>query len=42
VMVDARDALDPGPQMAGAEWAGYIDSWRVEPAKASAAAKQAR
>jgi homogentisate 1,2-dioxygenase len=33
VMIDARDALDPGPLMAGAEWAGYVESWQGEPAK---------
>jgi homogentisate 1,2-dioxygenase len=40
VMVDARDALDPGPAMAAAEWAGYVDSWR--PAPAATAAKKPR
>ncbi len=34
VMIDARDALDPGPAMAAAEWTGYVDSWRADPAKA--------
>jgi len=28
VMIDARDALDPGKDMAGAEWGGYADSWK--------------
>ncbi|HEX7006213.1 MAG TPA: homogentisate 1,2-dioxygenase [Alphaproteobacteria bacterium] len=27
VMIDARDALDPGPRMAEVEWTGYVDSW---------------
>jgi len=27
VMIDARDALSPGPAAAGIEWAGYVDSW---------------
>ncbi len=40
VMIDARDALDPGPAMAAAEWAGYVESWR--PAPADAAAKKPR
>jgi homogentisate 1,2-dioxygenase len=39
VMIDARDALDPGPEMAQAEWTGYVDSWRTDPAKAGASSK---
>ena len=31
VMIDTRDALDPGPAMAGAEWTGYVESWRAKP-----------
>jgi homogentisate 1,2-dioxygenase len=42
VMIDARDALDPGPEMAQAEWTGYVDSWRSEPAEASAPSKKAQ
>ncbi|MDN0084369.1 homogentisate 1,2-dioxygenase [Crenobacter sp. SG2305] len=32
VMIDARDALDPGEAMAGAEWGGYVDSWKPKQA----------
>jgi homogentisate 1,2-dioxygenase len=42
VMIDARDALDPGPQMAQAEWTGYVDSWKGEAAKTSAPGKKTR
>jgi homogentisate 1,2-dioxygenase len=28
VMIDARDALEPGPAMAAVEWTGYVDSWK--------------
>jgi len=28
VMIDTRDALEVGPAAAGAEWDGYVDSWR--------------
>ena len=31
VMIDTRDALDPGPAMAGAEWTGYVESWQPKP-----------
>jgi hypothetical protein len=27
VMIDARDALEPGQRMADVEWTGYVDSW---------------
>ncbi|MCD0494680.1 homogentisate 1,2-dioxygenase [Chromobacterium violaceum] len=28
VMIDARDALEQGPGLAGVEWQGYVDSWK--------------
>lgn len=28
VMIDARDALEPGPAMESVEWGGYVDSWK--------------
>lgn len=31
VMVDARDALDVAPLPEGAEWLGYVDSWKGGP-----------
>ena len=31
VMVDARDALDPGEAMAEVEWPGYVESWKESP-----------
>ena len=31
VMIDARDALDVGPAVSGAEWPGYADSWKTKP-----------
>jgi homogentisate 1,2-dioxygenase len=31
VMVDTRDALDPGAGAASVEWKGYVDSWRGRP-----------
>jgi homogentisate 1,2-dioxygenase len=35
VMLDARDALDPGPEMDGVELGGYAESWMTpEPVKA--------
>jgi homogentisate 1,2-dioxygenase len=29
VMLDARDALEVGPDAAAIEWAGYVDSWKA-------------
>ncbi len=31
VMVDTRDALEVGPLPDGAEWTGYVDSWKTKP-----------
>jgi homogentisate 1,2-dioxygenase len=31
VMVDTRDALEPGAGAAAVEWAGYVDSWKGQP-----------
>jgi homogentisate 1,2-dioxygenase len=28
VMLDARDALEPGPDALAVEWEGYVDSWK--------------
>jgi homogentisate 1,2-dioxygenase len=39
VMIDARDALDPGPLMAAAEWTGYVESWQGEGRAKAAAAR---
>jgi homogentisate 1,2-dioxygenase len=38
VMIDARDALDVAPLPEGAEWTGYVDSWKT-PANQSDAAR---
>ncbi|ATP30623.1 homogentisate 1,2-dioxygenase [Chromobacterium violaceum] len=32
VMIDARDALEQGPGLAGVEWQGYVDSWKPKQA----------
>jgi len=31
VMIDTRDALDPGAGAAAVEWTGYVDSWKGRP-----------
>ena len=31
VMIDTRDALDPGAGAAAVEWTGYVDSWKGKP-----------
>ncbi len=31
VMIDTRDALEPGAGAAAVEWAGYVDSWKGLP-----------
>jgi len=31
VMIDTRDALDPGAAAAAVEWSGYVDSWKGKP-----------
>ncbi len=31
VMIDTRDALDPGAAAAAVEWTGYVDSWKGKP-----------
>lgn len=31
VMIDARDALEQGPQMPEVEWTQYVDSWKPKP-----------
>ena len=31
VMIDTRDALEPGPAAAAVEWTGYVDSWKGRP-----------
>jgi homogentisate 1,2-dioxygenase len=31
VMIDTRDALEPGPGAGAVEWIGYVDSWKGKP-----------
>jgi homogentisate 1,2-dioxygenase len=31
VMIDTRDALEPGPGAGAVEWSGYVDSWKGKP-----------